>query len=114
MVERTAPARLQIEDIVVGRGTEAAPGRKVSVTYICSLTDGTMVDNSAHSGRPFEFKLGAGMVIQGWEQGVDGMRVGGRRRLTIPPELAYGERGRPPVIPENATLIFDIELVAVN
>jgi len=114
MIARTQPERLQIEDIVLGRGAEASPGRRLQVSYICTLTDGTMVDNSARTGRPFEFKLGSGMVIKGWEQGVDGMRVGGRRRLTIPPDLAYGERGRPPVIPENATLIFDIELVGVQ
>ena len=105
-------AGLVIEDIKVGDGAEAKAGQDVTVHYVGTLTDGKKFDSSRDRGQGFSFKLGAGQVIQGWDQGVVGMRVGGKRRLTIPPALAYGEQGRPPFIPGNATLTFDIELVA--
>jgi peptidylprolyl isomerase len=105
---------LQIEDLQVGAGAEARPGQNVRVHYTGTLTSGKKFDSSRDRNRPFEFKLGAGMVIQGWDQGVAGMRVGGRRKLTIPPELGYGAGGFPPVIPPNSTLVFDIELLDVR
>ena len=107
-------------DLVVGTGAEAAAGRLISVNYTGWLYDpaqaqnkGRQFDTSAGRG-PFSFQLGAGRVIRGWDQGVPGMRVGGQRRLTIPPELAYGSAGAPPDIPPNATLVFDIELLSVQ
>jgi FKBP-type peptidyl-prolyl cis-trans isomerase len=99
---------------MVGTGTEAQPGAKVQVHYTGWLTDGTKFDSSVDRNKPFEFPLGAGYVIRGWDEGVSGMKVGGQRRLTIPPELAYGKDGSPPVIPPNATLIFDVELLDVT
>jgi FKBP-type peptidyl-prolyl cis-trans isomerase len=105
---------LQSEDIVVGSGPEAVSGQPVSVHYTGTLTDGSKFDSSVDRGQPFQFQLGGGQVIRGWDEGVVGMKVGGKRRLTIPPEMAYGERGFPPVIPPNATLVFDIELLAVG
>ena len=100
------------EDLVVGTGAEAVAGKKVSVHYTGTLTDGKKFDSSVGRG-PFDFKLGGGQVIQGWDQGVAGMKVGGLRKLTIPPELAYGARGYPPVIPPNSTLVFEVELLEV-
>jgi FKBP-type peptidyl-prolyl cis-trans isomerase len=105
---------LLIEDIVVGEGEEAVPGTQVTVHYTGTLTDGTKFDSSLDRDQPFEFILGQGMVIQGWEQGIQGMKVGGQRRLTIPPELGYGDRGAGAVIPPNATLIFEVELLDVT
>jgi FKBP-type peptidyl-prolyl cis-trans isomerase len=106
---------LKVEDLVQGTGDEAVTGKKVSVHYTGTLlTDGSKFDSSLDRGRPFDFPLGGGRVIKGWDQGVAGMKVGGKRRLTIPPELAYGERGFPPVIPPNSTLVFEIELLAVG
>jgi FKBP-type peptidyl-prolyl cis-trans isomerase FkpA len=105
---------LQIEDQVVGSGTEAVSGKKVSVHYTGWLTDGTKFDSSLDRGRPFEFTLGARQVIQGWDQGVVGMKVGGKRKLTIPPDLAYGSRGFPGAIPPSSTLVFEVELVGVG
>ena len=105
---------LQIEELKVGTGAEAKSGQSVSVHYTGTLTNGSKFDSSRDRNDPFDFQLGAGMVIKGWDQGVAGMKVGGRRKLTIPPELGYGAGGYPPVIPPNSTLIFDIELLEVS
>lgn len=105
---------LEITDLVVGSGAEAAAGKKVSVHYTGTLTDGKKFDSSLDRGQPFAFSLGAGQVIRGWDQGVAGMKVGGRRRLVIAPHLAYGARGFPPVIPPNSTLVFEVELLDVR
>jgi FKBP-type peptidyl-prolyl cis-trans isomerase len=102
---------MKIEDLVEGTGAEAKAGQTVTVHYVGTLTDGRKFDSSRDRGTPFKFPLGAGRVIQGWDRGVAGMKIGGQRRLTIPPELAYGARGFPPVIPANATLVFEIELL---
>ncbi len=107
-------ADLTIEDLTVGTGAEAGSGGTVSVHYVGTLDDGSQFDASRDRGRPFEFTLGRGRVIQGWDRGVAGMRVGGVRRLVIPAELGYGDRGAPPVIPPGATLHFEIELLAVT
>jgi len=104
---------LQVEDIQVGTGAEAKKGQTVTVHYTGRLTDGKQFDSSV-GGDPFSFPLGAGMVIQGWDVGVAGMKVGGKRKLTIPPEMGYGRMGYPPVIPGNATLVFDVELLSVR
>jgi FKBP-type peptidyl-prolyl cis-trans isomerase len=98
----------------MGRGAEAQPGETIVVHYVGTLTDGTEFDSSRHRGTPFVFRLGANQVIKGWEQGVAGMRVGQVRVLRIPPDLAYGPVGHPPVIPANATLVFEIELLEVR
>ena len=105
---------LQIEELQVGTGAEAKSGQSVSVHYTGTLTNGKKFDSSRDRNEPFDFQLGAGMVIKGWDQGVAGMKVGGRRKLTIPPELGYGAGGYPPVIPPNSTLIFDVELIEVG
>lgn len=105
---------LQYIEVVVGTGDEAKAGQRVSVHYTGWLTDGTKFDSSRDSGRPFAFDLGRGGVIKGWDLGVSGMRVGGQRRLIIPPDLGYGVRGAPPRIPPSATLIFDVELLGTN
>lgn len=107
-------SELNIEDIVVGGGEEAKDGNKVSVHYVGTLTDGTKFDSSRDRGDPFTFTLGAGEVIKGWDQGVLGMKVGGTRKLTIPPELGYGEAGAGSDIPPNSTLIFEVELLSVE
>jgi FKBP-type peptidyl-prolyl cis-trans isomerase len=105
---------LKIEELKQGTGAEAKAGQTVSVHYTGTLTDGSKFDSSKDRGKPFEFPLGAGRVIKGWDQGVAGMKVGGVRRLTIPPHLGYGSRGAGGVIPPNATLIFEVELLGVR
>jgi FKBP-type peptidyl-prolyl cis-trans isomerase len=105
-------AKPKIEDRGVGKGPAAGRGKSVQVHYTGWLTDGTRFDSSV-GGDPFTFRLGAGEVIEGWDRGVAGMKVGGKRKLTLPPELGYGARGAPPDIPPNATLVFEVELLAV-
>lgn len=107
-------SELIIEDIETGTGDEAVSGTNVSVHYTGWLTNGSKFDSSKDRNDPFEFRLGAGHVIRGWDQGVAGMKVGGKRKLTIPPELGYGEYGAGGVIPPNATLVFEVELLAVR
>jgi len=111
---KPAPTGLQKEDAVVGTGAEATAGKQVSVQYTGKLTDGTVFDSSYKRNEPFSFTLGSGQVIPGWEQGILGMKVGGKRKLTIPPALAYGPNGVPGAIPPNAVLIFDVELLKVQ
>lgn len=108
------PSGLQYQDVVTGSGAEATPGQVAVVHYTGWLTDGTKFDSSRDRGEPFSFPLGAGQVIAGWDQGVAGMKVGGRRKLVIPPDLGYGEMGSPPVIPPGATLVFDVELLDIK
>jgi peptidylprolyl isomerase len=105
---------LQYIDVEVGTGDAPQSGQTVEVHYTGWLTDGTKFDSSLDRGQPFSFVVGVGRVIQGWDEGVASMKVGGKRRLIIPPELAYGEAGYPPVIPANAELIFDVELLAIK
>ena len=107
-------SELIIEELTVGNGATAAAGQSVSVHYTGWLTDGTKFDSSVDRNDPFEFNLGRGQVIAGWDQGVAGMQIGGKRKLTIPPELGYGERGAVGVIPPNATLVFEVELLGVR
>ena len=104
-------AELVIEELKVGDGAEAKAGQNVTVHYVGTLTDGKKFDSSRDRGQGFSFKLGAGQVIKGWDQGVAGMKVGGMRKLTIPPELAYGDRGFPGAIPPKSTLVFEVELL---
>jgi FKBP-type peptidyl-prolyl cis-trans isomerase len=105
---------LAIEDIKVGQGPEAKAGKRVVVHYVGTLTNGKKFDSSRDRNEGFEFGLGQGEVIKGWDQGVAGMKVGGVRKLTVPPELAYGAGGFPPVIPPNSTLVFEVELLEVR
>lgn len=114
MEETQDVTELQKEDLQVGEGQEAKAGDLVSVHYTGWLTDGTKFDSSVDRGTPFEFQLGAGMVIAGWDQGVAGMKVGGKRKLTIPSDLGYGERGAGALIGPGATLVFDVELLAIK
>jgi FKBP-type peptidyl-prolyl cis-trans isomerase len=107
----TTASGLVIEDTVFGTGAEAKSGRTVVVHYTGWLTDGTKFDSSKDRNDPFSFPLGRGYVIRGWDEGVEGMKVGGSRKLTIPPQLGYGERGAGGVIPPNATLVFEVELL---
>jgi len=110
----TTTSGLQYQDLEVGAGAEAKPGDQVSVHYTGWLEDGTKFDSSVDRNEPFQFQLGAGMVIQGWDEGVAGMKVGGKRKLVIPSNLGYGAAGAGGVIPPNASLIFDVELLAIN
>ena len=105
---------LEIETLKEGTGDEAVTGKKVTVHYVGTLTDGKKFDSSRDRGRGFSFTLGAGMVIKGWDQGVAGMKVGAVRKLTIPPHLAYGDKGFPGAIPPGSTLIFEVELLSVG
>ncbi len=110
----TTPSGLQYEDINVGSGATAEAGKTVQVRYTGTFTDGRQFDSSVGRSPDYiEFKLGAGNVIKGWDEGIAGIKVGGQRKLTIPPDLAYGAKGIGP-IPPNATLLFDVELVAVK
>lgn len=105
---------LKIKDLIVGEGATAAPGRVVRVHYTGTLPDGTVFDETLSRGQPIELPLGRGSLIKGWEQGIPGMRVGGKRELVIPPELGYGPGGRPPKIPPGTDLIFEIDLLEVR
>jgi FKBP-type peptidyl-prolyl cis-trans isomerase len=105
---------LQIVEILDGTGPEARSGQEVTVHYTGWLTNGTKFDSSRDRGEPFTFGLGRGQVIRGWDEGVAGMKVGGRRRLVIPPDLGYGSRGAGAVIPAGATLLFNVELLGVR
>ena len=113
MTQVTTASGLVIEDIEVGTGAEAVAGKNVQVHYTGWLTDGTKFDSSKDRNDPFVFPLGGRRVIAGWDEGVQGMKVGGTRKLTIPPQLGYGARGAGGVIPPNATLVFEVELLAV-
>ena len=108
------PSGLEYTDEIVGEGESPRTGQTVSVHYTGRLTNGTKFDSSVDRGRSFEFKIGVGQVIKGWDEGVMSMRVGGKRTLTIPPDLGYGARGAGGVIPPNATLIFDVELLSIR
>ena len=110
----TTPSGLKYEELQEGTGTEAKSGDTVQVHYTGWLTDGTKFDSSHDRHSPFSFKLGAGRVIKGWDEGVAGMKIGGKRKLTIPPDLGYGARGAGGVIPPNAELIFEVELLKVG
>jgi peptidylprolyl isomerase len=112
--EITMPNGLKYVDLKVGDGAIAESGQSATVHYTGWLTDGTKFDSSLDAGKPFTFRLGAGQVIRGWDEGVKGMRVGGKRKLTIPPDLGYGARGAGGVIPPNATLVFDVELLELH
>ncbi len=105
---------MKVEILQNGDGAEASAGQNVSVHYTGWLTDGTKFDSSLDRGRPFEFPLGAGRVIRGWDEGVAGMKIGEKRRLTIPPHMGYGARGAGAVIPPDATLVFEVELLGLN
>jgi FKBP-type peptidyl-prolyl cis-trans isomerase FkpA len=105
---------LKSEDIKVGDGAEAVSGKKVTVHYVGTLTNGNKFDSSRDRGKGFSFELGRGQVIKGWDQGVAGMKIGGVRKLTIPPEMAYGEKGFSNLIPPNSTLVFEVELLGVG
>lgn len=113
--EEAPPAELEMEDIVEGEGAAAADGDMLTVQYVgVDYVTGEQFDASWDSGQPFEFELGAGNVIEGWDQGFSGMKVGGRRQLTIPPDLAYGAAGSPPNIGPDATLVFVVDLLDIK
>ena len=105
---------LVIEDLVVGDGATASAGQRVSVHYTGWLENGKKFDSSKDRGQPFQFSLGRGEVIRGWDEGVSGMKIGGKRKLTIPAALGYGAKGAGAVIPPNATLLFEVELLALS
>ena len=113
MTQTTTASGLVIDELELGSGDTPQKGRMVSVHYTGWLTDGRKFDSSKDRNDPFVFPLGAGHVIRGWDEGVQGMQVGGKRKLTIPPELGYGARGAGGVIPPNATLVFEVELLKV-
>ena len=114
-VDGSPPADLVVEDITLGDGDEAKPGQQVSVHYVgVAHSSGEEFDASWNRGEPLEFRLGVGMVIAGWDQGIEGMKVGGRRRLTIPPHLGYGDRGAGAAIKPGETLIFVVDLTDVR
>lgn len=113
MSQITTASGLVIEEVLVGEGAEARVGQTVSVHYTGWLTNGSKFDSSKDRNEPFEFPLGARHVIAGWDEGVQGMRIGGTRKLTIPPALGYGARGAGGVIPPNATLVFEVELLGL-
>lgn len=110
----TTQSGLQYEELLEGNGASPQAGQLVSVHYTGWLTDGTKFDSSVDRGQPFQFSIGQGQVIRGWDEGVLTMKIGGKRKLTIPPELGYGPRGAGGVIPPNATLIFEVELLGVS
>ena len=110
----TTPSGLKYEDLQEGTGEAAKPGDTVEVHYTGWLKEGTKFDSSKDRGRPFSFRLGAGQVIKGWDEGVAGMKVGGKRKLIIPPDLGYGARGAGGVIPPNAELTFEVELLGIK
>jgi FKBP-type peptidyl-prolyl cis-trans isomerase FkpA len=114
MSERITDSGLKYEDLVEGEGDIAEAGQNVSVHYTGWLTDGSKFDSSKDRNMPFDFPLGGGRVIRGWDEGVEGMKVGGTRKLTIPPQLGYGASGAGGVIPPNATLVFEVELLEVK
>lgn len=107
-------AGLEIYDIQVGTGAEAKAGQNIQAHYVGTLLDGTKFDSSVDRGQPFEFTLGVGQVIQGWDKGIEGMKVGGVRKLVLSPEMGYGSRGAGALIPPNSTLVFEVQLVAVE
>jgi FKBP-type peptidyl-prolyl cis-trans isomerase len=109
-----APSGLWYTDVTAGQGAEAESGRTVRVHYTGWLPNGKKFDSSRDRGEPFAFTLGAGQVITGWDEGVKGMKVGGRRKLVLPPSMAYGEAGAPPDIPPGSTLVFDVEVLGVE
>jgi FKBP-type peptidyl-prolyl cis-trans isomerase len=109
-----APSGLWYTDVTSGQGAEAEPGRTVRVHYTGWLPNGKKFDSSRDRGEPFAFTLGAGQVITGWDEGVKGMKVGGRRKLVLPPSMAYGDAGAPPDIPPGSTLVFDVEVLGVQ
>lgn len=113
MADMMTDSGLKYNDTVIGDGAVAVKGQTVSVHYTGWLTDGEKFDSSKDRNDPFQFPLGAGRVIRGWDEGVQGMKVGGTRRLTIPPQLGYGAAGAGGVIPPNATLVFEVELLAI-
>jgi peptidylprolyl isomerase len=112
--ETTTASGLKYRDDVVGDGASPERGKRVTVHYTGRLTDGKKFDSSVDRGQPFAFTIGVGQVIKGWDEGVMSMKVGGKRQLTIPPDLGYGARGAGGAIPPNATLVFDVELLSVG